>query len=208
MEGKGNLRVPKSATQSLSPELNVERTPEKSSPEIISPNNTEPLKENINEDNNDDYNKLPKRTTAQQRLQQKLMSEALQKVEFKKAATKHFTNVTRTNPTIAAMEIMTRKELKAGEMEQRLARGEIPTIPIQTTPEHFKKDDPGKNSQHAFFENLAAQSMSNRVQQDLKRSESMKMNKPMLSPKPSFHKRLSQENIGAVSYTHLRAHET
>ena len=50
--------------------------------------------------------------------------------------------MTRTNPTIAAMEIMTRKEIKMGEMEQRLARGELPTIPIPETPVHMKTKVP------------------------------------------------------------------
>ena len=156
--------------------------------------------------------KAHKKTTAQQRLQQKLMTEALQKVEIKKERSKQFVNAGRPNPTIAAMEIMTRKELKAGEMEQRLARGEIPDIPIPPTPENFKKEEQSvsqvnhqsrKTPQKAFFESLASES---RVQKQnvthdsyLKRSESMKMEKPMVSPKPQISKRLSQENIGNVA---------
>lgn len=149
-----------------------------------------------------DDGKQPKRTTAQQRLQQKLMTEALQKVEFKKERAKQFSNTTtRPNPTITAMEIMTRKELKAGEMEQRLARGEIPDIPIPSTPEHLKKDDiavQNRKSQQSFLDNIAAQRASRASPQifDLRKSESMKIDKPVLSPKPSFHKRLSEENVG------------
>ena len=44
----------------------------------------------------------------------------------------------RTNPTIAAMEIMTRKEIKQGEMEERRARGEVIQIPVPPTPLHMK----------------------------------------------------------------------
>ena len=91
--------------------------------------------------------------TPQRELQQKLMNEALQRIGDKKESIKkQFTKVTRTNPTIAAMEIMTRKEIKQGEMEQRLARGEVPQIPIPSTPPHMK--------QGVFKENLDGKSFS------------------------------------------------
>jgi len=131
------------------------------------------------------------------------MSEALQQVEIKKERAKAKANSTKDNPTIAALEIMTRKELKAGEMEQRFARGEIPDVPIPATPEHFKRDEnslPKQSiTQQNFLENISAQQPSKIKQVDLRRSESMRMEKPMLSPKPSFHKRLSQENVGATA---------
>jgi len=81
-----------------------------------------------------------KQSNPRKEMHQKLMNEALLKVEYKKEKAKPFNQapVTRTNPTIAAMEIMTRKEIKMGEMEQRLARGELPTIPIPETPVHMK----------------------------------------------------------------------
>ena len=156
----------------------------------------------------DDDQKVPKRTTAQQRLQQKLMSEALQKVELKKeekrAAKQPSSNVSsRHNPTIAAMEIMTRKEIKAGEMEERLARGEVPDIPIPPTPEHFKTDPESSSRprpQQNFLQNIASQSKATGPigpMTILKRSDSMNNPNTMASPKPTMQKRFSQENIGA-----------
>ena len=62
------------------------------------------------------------------------MNEALLQVEAKKEKAKPKQPVTRMNPTIAAMEIMTRKEIKMGEMEQRIARGELPQIPVPAPP--------------------------------------------------------------------------
>ena len=58
----------------------------------------------------------------QKELHQKIMNEAIKKVEDKKEVAKKTFPMQRTNPTIAAMEIMTRKELKLNEMEERLAR--------------------------------------------------------------------------------------
>ena len=195
------LTVP-NAGKSLSPlSISAERTPDSKhslSPTLHSglsdlPKEKSPLsfssqpslsdkKEDFSQESED--SKPPKRTTAQQRLQQKLMSEALQKVEFKKAKQ---TTAARPNPTIAAMEIMTRKELKAGELDQRIARGEIPAPPIPT-------------QQQSFFENVASQSKLNRpFSQEIRRSESMMMEKPTISPKPTFQKRLSQENVGSIA---------
>ena len=71
-------------------------------------------------------------------MHDKLMNEALLQVELKKEKAKPKQPITRMNPTIAAMEIMTRKEIKMGEMEQRLARGELPQIPVPATPVHMK----------------------------------------------------------------------
>ena len=71
-------------------------------------------------------------------MHDKLMNEALLQVELKKEKAKPKQPITRMNPTIATMEIMTRKELKMGEMEQRLARGELPQIPVPATPVHMK----------------------------------------------------------------------
>merc|ERR1712061_645597 len=96
----------------------------------VAPNNFDDIKLNMEKEKSPTLKESSEDpTTAQQRLQQKLMNEALQKVEFKKERAKQLSN-TRHNPTIAAMEIMTRKEIKAGEMEERLARGEVPDIPI------------------------------------------------------------------------------
>ena len=196
------LNVP-NAVKSHSPlSISAERTPDSKhslSPTLHSglsdlPKEKSPLsfssqpslsdkKEDFSQESED--SKPPKRTTAQQRLQQKLMSEALQKVEFKKQLSSK--TAARPNPTIAAMEIMTRKELKAGEMEQRIARGEIPAPPIPT-------------QQQSFFENVASQSKLNKpFQQEIRRSESMMMEKPTISPKPTFQKRLSQENVGSIA---------
>ncbi len=142
-----------------------------------------------------------KKTTPQQRLQQKLMSEALKRVETKKDRSKHFSNITRTNPTIFAMEIMTRKEICAGDMERRLARGEVPDIPVPPTPVHMKEGNNKQlpaNKEPTFIERLAAQPKmgAKTGNNDLKRSESMKIEKPITSPKPSvMQKRLSHENI-------------
>ena len=85
----------------------------------------------------------------QKELQQKLMNEALQRIGDRKEMTKkHLSKVTRTNPTIAAMEIMTRKEIKQGEMEQRLARGEVTQIPIPSTPLHMKQSQENLNGKN------------------------------------------------------------
>eukprot|EP00093_Oithona_nana_P001773 01773.XXX_148_9859_1 [CDS] Oithona nana genome sequencing. len=172
--------------QSLSPTLHsgLSDLPKEKSPlSFSSQPSLSDKKEDFSQESED--SKPPKRTTAQQRLQQKLMSEALQKVEFKKQLSSK--TAARPNPTIAAMEIMTRKELKAGEMEQRIARGEIPAPPIPT-------------QQQSFFENVASQSKLNKpFQQEIRRSESMMMEKPTISPKPTFQKRLSQENVGSIA---------
>lgn len=110
----------------------------------------EPLQNSVTVENGlENGNKF----TPQRELQQKLMNEALQRIGDKKELTKKpFSKVARTNPTIAAMEIMTRKEIKQGEMEQRLARGEVPQIPVPSTPPHMK--------QGVFKENLNGQSFS------------------------------------------------
>merc|ERR1712241_1080454 len=97
----------------------------------------------------------PKATTSQQRLQQKLMSEALQQVEIKKERAKAKANANKPNPTINKLEVLTRKENKTAEMEHKLARGELSDVPIPDTPEHFKKDD--RSTQQKFFENISAQ---------------------------------------------------
>jgi hypothetical protein len=57
-------------------------------------------------------------------LHDKVMGEAIRKVEDKKETTKkkNFPSINRSNPTIAAMEIMTRKENAQNAMEERLMR--------------------------------------------------------------------------------------
>ena len=76
------------------------------------------------------------------------MNEALLQVELKKEKAKPKLPITRMNPTIAAMEIMTRKEIKMGEMERRIARGELPQIPVPATPVHMK-DQQSVSQNHA-----------------------------------------------------------
>jgi len=90
--------------------------------------------------NNTDLQKPSARHQSNPRkeMHDKLMNEALLQVEAKKEKAKPKQPVSRMNPTIAAMEIMTRKEIKQGEMEQRLARGELPQIPVPATPVHMK----------------------------------------------------------------------
>ena len=55
-------------------------------------------------------------------LHDRVMGEAIRKVEDKKEAArkKSFSSIQRTNPTIAAMEIMTRKENAQNAMEERM----------------------------------------------------------------------------------------
>ena len=81
-------------------------------------------------------------------MHDKLMNEALLQVELKKEKAKPKLPITRMNPTIAAMEIMTRKEIKMGEMERRIARGELPQIPVPATPVHMK-DQQSVSQNHA-----------------------------------------------------------
>merc|ERR1719188_2121407 len=57
-------------------------------------------------------------------LHDRVMGEAIRKVEDKKEAAARkkssFSSIQRTNPTIAAMEIMTRKENAQNAMEERM----------------------------------------------------------------------------------------
>ena len=92
---------------------------------------------------------------------------------------------------------MTRKEIKAGEMEERLARGEVPDIPIPPTPEHFKTDPESSSRprpQQNFLQNIASQSKATGPigpMTILKRSDSMNNPNTMASPKPTMQKRFS-----------------
>jgi len=58
-------------------------------------------------------------TTKKKEIHKNLMSEALQKVEMKKK-NPNFSQLARTNPTLASLNIATRKELKIEEMEAKL----------------------------------------------------------------------------------------
>merc|ERR1711974_99347 len=60
-------------------------------------------------------------TTKKKEIHKNLMSEALQKVELRKK-NPNFSQMARTNPTLASLNIATRKEMKA-KMEQDDSRG-------------------------------------------------------------------------------------
>merc|ERR1719187_1332217 len=63
-------------------------------------------------------NKEDPETQKKKEIQKNLMSEALKKVELRSNKQKQFNQLNRTNPTIAAIGIMTRKELKMESMEK------------------------------------------------------------------------------------------
>jgi hypothetical protein len=58
-------------------------------------------------------------TTKKKEIHKNLMSEALQKVELRKK-NPNFSQMARTNPTLASLNIATRKELKIEEMEAKI----------------------------------------------------------------------------------------
>ena len=118
---------PNSSQGSISTANQSSVTSESSRPSRSKFNNTERQKPSARHQSN-----------PRKEMHDKLMNEALLQVEAKKEKAKPKQPVTRMNPTIAAMEIMTRKEIKMGEMEQRIARGELPQIPVPATPVHMK----------------------------------------------------------------------
>ena len=62
-------------------------------------------------------NKEDPETKKKKEIHKNLMSEALKKVELRNIQKKNFSQLSRTNPTIAALDIVTRKELKLEELE-------------------------------------------------------------------------------------------
>ena len=58
-------------------------------------------------------------TTKKKEMHKNLMSEALKKVEMRNIQKKNFSQLARTNPTLAALNIVTRKELKMEEMQEK-----------------------------------------------------------------------------------------
>merc|ERR1712106_209041 len=63
-------------------------------------------------------------TTKKKEIHKNLMSEAILKVELKNNQKKNFSQLARTNPTLASLDIVTRKELKMEEMEAKLEQEE------------------------------------------------------------------------------------
>merc|ERR1712106_659022 len=63
-------------------------------------------------------------TTKKKEIHKSLMSEALQKVELRNNQKKNFSQLARTNPTLASLSIVTRKEHKLEEMEAKLEQEE------------------------------------------------------------------------------------
>lgn len=83
-------------------------------------------------------------TTKKKEIHKNLMSEALKKVELRTNKQKQFNQLNRTNPTIAAIGLMTRKELKMEEMEKdqeekrsRNASGNDQVIPFPSEPPKY-----------------------------------------------------------------------
>ena len=62
-------------------------------------------------------------TTKKKEIHKNLMTEALKKVEMRNNQKKNFSQLARTNPTLAALNIVTRKELKMEEMQERQDHG-------------------------------------------------------------------------------------
>ena len=133
------------------------------SPNIASNDNTRSSRASkFNQLDQQERNNLRHQSNPRKEMHDKLMNEALLTVELKKEKAKpKGIPITRMNPTIAAMEIMTRKEIKMGEMEQRLARGELPQIPVPATPVHMK--DQQQTNPHSSLEFLK-QARSNNPQ--------------------------------------------
>merc|ERR1712079_905319 len=64
-------------------------------------------------------------TTKKKEMHKNLMSESLKKVEMRNVQKKNFSQLARTNPTMAALNIVTRKELKMEEMQEKLEQEDI-----------------------------------------------------------------------------------
>merc|ERR1740128_1388927 len=64
-------------------------------------------------------------TTKKKEIHKNLMSEALKKVELRNNQKKNFSQLARTNPTLASLSIVTRKEHKLEEMEAKLEQEEL-----------------------------------------------------------------------------------
>jgi len=58
-------------------------------------------------------------TTKKKEMHKNLMNEALKKVEMRNIQKKNFSQLARTNPTLAALNIVTRKELKMEELQEK-----------------------------------------------------------------------------------------
>merc|ERR1740137_223976 len=64
-------------------------------------------------------------TTKKKEIHKNLMSEALKRVELRNNHKKNFSQLARTNPTLASLNIVTRKELKMEEMEAKLEQEDL-----------------------------------------------------------------------------------
>merc|ERR1719268_529043 len=64
-------------------------------------------------------------TTKKKEIHKNLMSEALKKVELRNNQKKNFSQLARTNPTLASLSIVTRKEHKLEEMEAKMEQEEL-----------------------------------------------------------------------------------
>merc|ERR1712106_239578 len=64
-------------------------------------------------------------TTKKKEIHKNLMSEALKKVELRNNQKKNFSQLARTNPTLASLNIVTRKELKMEEMEAKMEQEDM-----------------------------------------------------------------------------------
>ena len=58
-------------------------------------------------------------TTKKKEMHKNLMNEALKQVEMRNIQKKNFSQLARTNPTLAALNIVTRKELKMEELQEK-----------------------------------------------------------------------------------------
>ena len=64
-------------------------------------------------------------TTKKKEMHKSLMNEALKKVEMRNIQKKNFSQLARTNPTLASLNIVTRKELKMEELHEKYEQEDI-----------------------------------------------------------------------------------
>ena len=64
-------------------------------------------------------------TTKKKEMHKNLMNEALKKVEMRNIQKKNFSQLARTNPTLASLNIVTRKELKMEELQEKYEQEDI-----------------------------------------------------------------------------------
>ena len=134
-------------------------------------------------------------TKKKKEIHKNLMSEALKKVELRTNQKKNFSQLSRTNPTLAALDIVTRKELKMEEMEnnkeQEILRNRNRSG--STKAEDINKNVTGAGVNQNVLQNFRKQSLlkfpslnqtSFATEADSRTKMSSAQPKPELLPKP------------------------